>query len=86
MPWWWWLSPRLRAFRRRERAALPDGTRVRLSCGCPGREHDGVWLTSWTPRRTGFLDDPDDYQLEREGDGRTTYATRGALVLVGVAP
>jgi len=70
-----------------ERLALPDGTRVRLTCRCSGwgtRGHDGVWRTSWTPRRMGMLVDDvvDDYRLTREGDGEETYATRGVLEVV----
>jgi hypothetical protein len=66
-----------------ERTALPDGTRVRLVCKCQGfSTHEGVWVTSWTPRRTDNIEGPDDYLLTREGDGHTTYATRGALEVV----
>jgi len=73
---------------RLEREALPDGSRVRLVCKCPHRvdgSHDGVWTTSYTPRRTKVLDDPDDYRLVREGDGATTYAHREALEVVSAA-
>lgn len=65
----------------RERTALPDGTRVRLICGpcCSFRHHDGVWLTSWTPRRMNDIGAPDDYKLTRESDGQETFATRSAI-------
>lgn len=64
---------RVRSWRRR-RAALPDGTRVRLVCSprCSFRDHDGVWTTE-------YLDDPGDYRLTREDDGETTYAARNAI-------
>jgi hypothetical protein len=79
-----WWTRRFGAYARRERAALPDGTRVRLICGpgCSFSTHSGVWKTSWSPRRTGLVDDPDDYRLEREGDGHTTYAHRNALMVI----
>jgi len=79
----WWRQWRLR---RAARAALPDGTRVRLVCkdtGCTYRDHGGIWVTSWTPLRNGNPDDPDDYRLTREGDGEVTFATRGAIEPVG---
>lgn len=65
-------SRRFGDYARRERAALPDGTRVRLVCGpgCQFKNHDGVWTTSWTPRRNNDIDDPDDYRLTREGGRR----------------
>jgi hypothetical protein len=74
-------------YQRREAAALPDGTRVRLACKLPNcrlKDHSGVWRTIWSPRRTGFHDTPDDddYRLTREGDGATTYAVREALEVV----
>jgi hypothetical protein len=75
-----WLRRHFGDYARRERAALPDGTRVRLTCKCSRFErHDGVWITSWTPRRNKNMDDPDDYLLTREGDGATTYATREVI-------
>jgi hypothetical protein len=78
----WWRR-RFGDYAKRERQALPDGTRVRLVCGprCSG-EHGGVWTTSWTPRRSKDMDDPDDYRLTREGDGETTYAHRNAIEVV----
>lgn len=81
----WWeriFSKRVREYVRLERRALPDGTRVVLICNrskCRFTHHDGVWVTSWTPRRTGDIDDPDDYRLTRERDGETTYALRNAI-------
>lgn len=81
--WWHWLFfAAVREYRTLEKGALPDGTRVRLVCdklGCNRRVHEGVWVTSWTPRRNNRIDDPDDYRLAREDDGYTTYATRGAI-------
>lgn len=79
-----WWSRTFGDYAKAEREALPDGTRVRLTCaGWCGRvgddAHAGIWVTSWTPRRTGFYDDPDDYQLEREGDGKVTFAHRNAI-------
>ena len=83
---WRKLRPRL-TYWRLERAALPDGTRVRLECGhgCGFKDHEGVWVTSWTPRR--FTDarryyEPDDYRLTRESDGETTFARQNVLVVV----
>jgi hypothetical protein len=79
-PWWQRLfSRRVREHLRREAAALPDGTRVRLVCQCSRRDHAGVWTTSWTPRRLDDIDVCDDYMLTRESDGESTYATRGAI-------
>jgi hypothetical protein len=80
-----WWSRHVGEHARRERASLPDGTRVRLVCGeaCRFRDHSGIWLTSWTPRRTGCIDDPDDYKLTRESDGETTFAARDAIEPVG---
>lgn len=87
-PWAWALGQwrtfwARRAYRRMAARALPDGTRVRLTCQCSRARHahNGVWTTSWTPRRVSW-DSPDDYLLTREGDGETTYATRGVLELV----
>lgn len=94
-----WAYRRVRRFRirirplarfrhwRAERRALPDGTRVRLVCKCSGygeHGHEGIWTTSWTPRRMGelFDDTVDDYKLTREGDGEETYATREAMEVV----
>jgi hypothetical protein len=76
----WWRR-RFGDYARLERRALPDGTRVHLVCGprCRFADHGGTWVTSWTPRRTGNLDDPDDYRLTREGDGQTTFAHRDAI-------
>lgn len=95
-PWSWAVSQwkafwGRRAFRRMARAALADGTRVRLACGCSRSRHShgGVWTTSWTPRRIGGTrpwEEPDDYLLTREGDGETTYATRGVLEIVAEGP
>lgn len=82
-PWWWWLFAEWRAYVRREQAALPDGTRVRLVCSCQGRDHEGIWVTSWTPRRMRDHTDVDDYLLTRETDAQTTYAARDALEVVG---
>jgi hypothetical protein len=67
--------------------ALPDGTRVRLVCECSRSRHthDGVWVTSWTPRRQNDADTVDDYELTRESDGETTYATRGVLEPIEVS-
>ncbi len=88
---WAWVLRQWRAFwgrrtyRRMERGALPDGTRVLLACQCSRHDHAGVWTTSWTPRRIGGprpWEEPDDYQLTREGDGKTTYASRSVLELV----
>lgn len=81
-----WYSRRFGEYARLERAALPDGTRVRLVCGsgCGFREHDGVWFTSWTPRRLNDIDAPDDYKLSRdpEGNGEATFAMREVLEVV----
>lgn len=80
-----WWSKNFGDYAQRERAALPDGTRVRLACRdgtCSFPDHSGVWLTSWTPRRSGDIDDPDDYRLTRESDGEVTYATRAAIEVV----
>lgn len=77
----WWRR-RYGDYARLERAALVDGTRVRLICGpprCTFGKHDGVWITSWTPRRMNDIDAPDDYRLTRESDGETTYAKRDAI-------
>jgi hypothetical protein len=77
----WWRR-RFGDYARASRAALPDGTRVRLVCGpagCSFAVHDGVWRTSWTPRRLDDVDAPDDYRLQREGDGEVTYAHRSAI-------
>jgi hypothetical protein len=71
------LRRRFGDYARTERAALADGTRVRLLCDHD--HHKGVWRTSWTPRRLNDVEAPDDYQLTRESDGKTTYATRGAI-------
>jgi hypothetical protein len=83
----WWRR-RFGDYAHRERIALPDGTRVVLTCGpnCTFSEHDGVWVTSWTPRRSGDLDDPDDYRLTREGDLHTTFARRDAIAPVLESP
>lgn len=74
-------SRRFGEYARLERAALPDGTRVRLVCGpgCGFRHHEGVWTTSWTPRRLNDIGAPDDYKLVRETDGETTFAHRSAI-------
>lgn len=77
----WWRRT-FGDYARAERVALPDGTRVRLVCGggrCTFKDHEGVWRTSWTPRRMHDVDGPDDYMLTREGDGETTYAARDAV-------
>ena len=58
---------------------------MRLVCGCSRctlKEHDGVWTTSWTPRRLQDTTAPNDYRLTRETDGETTYATRDAIAPV----
>lgn len=74
---WWWARVDLP---RQARKALPDGTRVRLVCGCARCDHAGIWITSWSPRRMGGDPDaPDDYRLTREGDGESTYALRNVL-------
>jgi hypothetical protein len=80
---WWRL--RFGRYARLERTALPDGTRVRLTCKCKSfaKEHEGVWVTSWTPRRLNDVDAPDDYRLTRESDGETAYASRNVLEPVG---
>jgi hypothetical protein len=81
-PWWWRLSAEWRDYVRRERAALPDGTRVRLVCLC-SRDHGVIWLTSWTPRRMRDINDVDDYRLTSETDPNdTTFAVRDVLEVV----
>lgn len=76
----------MRAYRRLERASIPDGTRVRLICPDRCRDrHLGIWTTSWTPRRIGGpcpWDEPDDYRLTRESDGETVYATRESMQIL----
>lgn len=81
-----WWSRHFGDYARRLRQALPDGTRVRLICPrtCKFADHTSAWVTSWTPRRTGFIDDSDDYLLVREGDGERTFARRD--VVDGVGP
>jgi hypothetical protein len=76
---WWWIDrvDRLETASRR-RAAMPDGTRVRLTCRCTGYDphaHGGIWTTE-------YQEDGDDYRLTREGDGEATYAARNALEVV----
>ena len=82
LPDWW--RRRFGDYARLERKALPDGTRVRLTCGpkCGFGDHAGIWVTSWTPRRTNEIDAPDDYRLTREGDGQQTFARRDAIETV----
>jgi hypothetical protein len=80
----WWRM-RFGDYAHEARRALPDGTRVRLVCKntrCGFHDHEGIWITSWTPRRNGDPDDPDDYRLTREGDGETAFAVRSALEVV----
>lgn len=71
-----WLSwVERRELAARIRRALPNGTRVRLTCHCKGygqAAHEGTWTTE-------YKDLTDDYLLTREADGETTYAARNAI-------
>jgi hypothetical protein len=87
-----WWSRNYGEYRRLERQAVPDGTLVRLvcreHCSFPATQHEGVWYTSWTPRRMNDIDTVDDYRLSRdpEGNGEATYATRGSFEVVEPEP
>jgi len=56
-----------------------NGRRIRFEIPMPTEREYGIWVTSWTPRRSGDIDDPDDYRLTRESDGDITFATRNAI-------
>ena len=79
LAWWWIHRVNRLELEAAIRAALPNGTRVRMTCQCKGNWgagcHEGIWTTEYKP-------EADDYRLTRLSDGETTFAVRSVLEVV----
>ena len=76
-----WANNKLVATEEREAvaASLQKGVIVKISnCPCPyAVDHDGLWVID------RYNPDPDDYRIVRMSDGKSDYAKREVMEVVG---